>query len=88
MVRASGDINEESSKFEPVNFISDNEVKYGNDAKLPDISYKYAIDTIHNVKKIIDNNIIIREIFLLPQGKYREVICAQVKSRAAQFDQE
>ena len=88
MVRVSGDINEESSIFEAVKFISDNEVRYGTDATLPDISYKYIIDRIHNVNKIIDNNIIIKEIFLPPQGKYIEVICAQVKPWAAQFDQD
>ena len=68
MVPVSGDIQEESSNFEPVNFISSNEVKYGTDGKLPEISYKYAIDKIHHVKEITDHNIIIGKTFLIPQG--------------------
>ena len=61
MVPVSGEIKEESSKFERVNFIYDNEVKDGTDDTLLTISYKYAIYTINHVNDIIDHNIIIRK---------------------------
>ena len=53
-----------------------------------EISYKYAMDTIHHFNEIIDHNIIVGKIFLLPQVKDGEVIRAQVKAWGAQFDQE
>ena len=52
------------------------------------LRYKDAIDTIQQVNKIIDHNIVIRNNFLIPHDKDGEVIRAQVKARAAQFDQE
>ena len=88
MVAVSGEIKEESSNFEPVNFVSDNEVTDGTEDTLLKLSYKYAINTIHQVNEIIDHNIVIRETFFLPHGKDGEVIRAQVKDRADQFDKE
>ena len=86
MVQDSGRMKTESLNTEPINFISDNEVEDGNDDTLLDISYKDDIDTIQHVNDIIDNNILIRKTFLLPQGEDGEVICAQVKARDAEFN--
>ena len=44
MVPVSGEIKEESSKFEPVNFIYDKEVKDGTDDTFLAIRYKYVIE--------------------------------------------
>ena len=66
MVPVSGEIKEQSSNFEPVNFISANEVKDGTDDTPPLISYKYAIDKIHHVNDIIYHKIITRKKILLP----------------------
>ena len=86
MVQDSGRMKTESLNTEPINFISDNEVEDGNDDTLLDISYKDDIDTIQHVNDIIDNNILIRKTFLLPQGEDGEVIRAQVKARDAEFN--
>ena len=51
-------------------------------------SYKDAINTIHQINNIIYHQIFIRKTYLLPHGKYGEVICAQVKSWDSQFDQD
>ena len=68
MVLVSVRIKEGSSNFETVNFIYANEVKYGTDDTVPAIRHKYAIDTIHHVNEIIDNDIIAGKTFLLLQG--------------------
>ena len=88
MVPVSGEIKEESSNFEPVNFVSDNEVKDGTDDILPKLSYKYSIDTIRQVNYIIDHNIVIGKISLLTHGDYVEVIRDQFNAQDAHFDQE
>ena len=88
MIIVSVEIKEESSNFEPVNFVSDNEVKDGTDNTLPTLRYKYAIDTIHQVNEIIDHSIVTKNTFLLPHGEDGEVIRDQVKSWAAQFYQD
>ena len=49
MVAVSGEIKEEYYNFEPVNFVSDNEVKGVTDDTLQTLSYKDAINTIHQV---------------------------------------
>ena len=56
MLPVSGEIKEEYSNFEPVNFVSYNEVKDGTDGMSLTLSYKYAIATIHKVKEIIDHS--------------------------------
>ena len=48
---------------------------------LPTPIYKDDIDTIHQVSYIIDHNIVIGNIFLIPHGEDGEVICSQVKAR-------
>ena len=68
MVQFSGEIKEESSNFEPVNFVFANEVKDGTNDTLTELIYKSAIDTIHQVNKIIYHNIFIVNTFLLPHG--------------------
>ena len=88
MVPVSVDIKEESSKFEPFNFFSDNEVNNGTDYSLPALSYKDVNDIIHQVNNIIDQNIVIGKTFLLPYGEDGEVICSQVKAWASKSDQE
>ena len=92
MVPASGETNTKSSteslNTELINFISANKVDYGTDDTLPTIIYKDAIDTIQKSNDIIYNNILIRRMFLLPQGEYVEVVHAQFKVRDAQFYQE
>ena len=88
MIIVSVEIKEESSNFEPVNFVSDNEVKYGTDYTLTTLIYKDDIDTIHPVNDIIDHNIVTRKTFLVPYGEDGEVIRAQVKAWTDQFDQE
>ena len=88
MVQVSGEIKEESSNFEPVNFVSANEVKDGTDDTLPTLIYKDAIDTIHQVNEIMDHKIVTGKTFLIPHGEDGEVIHAQVKARYAQFDQD
>ena len=52
------------------------------------VSYKDAINKIQHVNEIIDHNILLGKIFLPPQGEDSEVICAQFKACAAQFDQD
>ena len=86
MVQDIGKMKTESLNTEPINFILDNEVEDWNDDTLLDISYKDDIDTIQHVNDIIDNNILIRKTFLLPQGEDGEVIRAQVKARDAEFN--
>ena len=73
---------------EPINFFLAKNIKNCTDDTLLTISYKYTIDTIQNTNEIIDNNILIRKTFLLPQYKYVKVIRAQVKAHAAQLNQE
>ena len=53
MIPFGGDINEKSSNFEPVNFVSANEVKDGTNNTLTALSYKSSIDNIHQVNDII-----------------------------------
>ena len=69
MVPVSGEIKEEYSKLEPVNFVSSNEVNDGTGDTLPTLRYKDDIDTIHQVNYIIYKNIVIKNNFLLPHGK-------------------
>ena len=59
----------ESLNTEPINFISGTKVEYGTDDNLLTISYKYAIDAIQQFNNIIDNNIIIGKMFLIPRGE-------------------
>ena len=65
-----------------------NEVEDGTYDTLPDISYKGAINEIQNINDIIYHNILIKKTFLPPQGEDGKFIHAQVKARAAQFDQD
>ena len=87
MVPVSGEIKEESSNFEHVNFVSDNEVKGGNDGTLLTLIYKDAIDTIHQVNDITDHTILNGKTLLQTHVKDWEVIHAQVKSWDDQSDQ-
>ena len=87
MIPFSGEINEKSSNFEPVNFVSDDEVKDVTNNTLPKLSYKDVIDTIHQVNDNIDRQIFIGKTFLLPHDEDGDVIHDQVKARSSQFDQ-
>ena len=60
MVPVIGEIKEEYSNLEPVNFVSTDKVKYGTDGTLPILSYKDAIATINQVNNIIDHNILLK----------------------------
>ena len=80
MVPVSGETKRESSNIDPVSSISDNDVDYGTDDTLPDISYKDAIDIIQYINDIIDHNILTSE-----DG---EVIRAQLKALDELFDQD
>ena len=51
------------------------------------LSYKYAIATINKVKEIIDHIIVIGNNLLQPHEEDGEVIHAQVKAWAGQFNQ-
>ena len=88
MVQVSGEIKEESYNFEPVNFVSANEVKDGTENTLPSLSYKDNIGSINQVNKIIYHNIVTGKTFMIPKGEDGEVIRDQVKSRDAHLDQE
>ena len=55
---------------------------------LPKLRYKDAIETIHQVKEIIDHNIDIIKTLLQYHGEDGEAIRAQVKAWADQFDQD
>ena len=88
MVTVSEQIKEESYNFEPVNFVSANEVKNGTDDTLPTLRYKYAIDTIPQANEITDHTIITGNTFLLTHGKDGEAIHDKVKYWDAQVDQE
>ena len=68
MIQVSGEINEKSSNFEPVNFVSANEVKDGTNDTLKALSYKSAIDNIHQVNDIIYKKNFIGKTFLIPHG--------------------
>ena len=90
MVPVSGDTKTESStkylNTEPIHFILDNKVDYGNGDTLLNIINKGAIDTIQHVNEIIENNTLIGNFLLIPQGDHGEVISAQVKSCSDQYD--
>ena len=87
MVLVSGDIKEQSSKFETFDFFSANEVKDGTDNTLPTLIYKDAIITIHQVNEIIDYIIFIINTFLLPHVEDVESIRAQYKAQDLKLDQ-
>ena len=88
MIPFGGEINEKSSNFEPVNFVSADEVKDVTNDTLPKLSYKDVIDNIHQVNDNIDRQIFIGKTFLLPHDEDGEVIHDQVKARSSQFDQD
>ena len=88
MVPVSGQIKEESSNFELVNFVSVDKVKYGTDGTILTLIYKDGIDTICQLNEIIDQNIFIGNTLLQPHGEDGELIRAQVNTWSDQFDQE
>ena len=63
MVPVSEEIKEQFSNFEPVKFVSVNGFKYGTGDTLRKLIYKDAINSIHQVIKVRDNNIIIGKDF-------------------------
>ena len=87
----SGETDTESSteplNTEPINCFSAEYVEDSTYYTLPTIIYKDYIDTIQHINDIINNNILIVKIILLPQVEYDKVIHYQVKACAAQFKQ-